>query len=39
MWEDCEAVVEVAWNMNGNEVHWLLQIKQKIETYGAELRV
>ena len=38
LWEDCEAVVEGAWNMNENEVLGLSQIKHKIEACGVELR-
>lgn len=38
LWEDCEEVVEGAWNMNGNKVLRLSQIKQKIEAYGAEFK-
>ena len=36
--EDCEDVVKDAWNADGNDVHMLAMIKEKIEACGEVLR-
>ena len=38
MWEECEAVVENAWPLHGNEGLGLAQVKQKIVACGVELK-
>ena len=38
MWEECDAVVENAWTMHGNEGFGLSQVKQKIDACGMELK-
>ena len=38
LWEDCEDVVKGAWNADGNGVHGLAMIKEKIDACGEVLK-
>ena len=38
MWEECEAVVEGAWNLGGVDGFGLADIQHRIEACGVELK-